>query len=95
MFATVMDKPAQKSHTSCVVEYQESTCPRCGHIIPSDRVSGMSTGMPSRCDDLTEVCFACARHEAVLQRNGRAATRSEWPIEVPQGLYEMYYADPA
>ena len=55
----------------------------------------MKSGMLSRWDDLTEICFACGRHEAILQRNGRAAIRAEWPIDVPQGLYEMYYADPA
>ena len=76
-------------------EYKEVMCPRCEHLIPSDRVTGMKSGMLSRWDDLTEICFACGRHEAILQRNGRAAIRAEWPIDVPQGLYEMYYADPA
>jgi len=75
-------------------ERADLTCPRCGHYIPSDQSPGAFSGMPSRSDNQTEVCLACGRHEAILERNGRAASQSQWPVEVPQGIYEMYYADP-
>jgi len=76
-------------------DIRELNCPRCGHYIPSDYMPGVTHGALSRSDNWIEVCLACGRHEAILERNGRAADQSEWPIEVPQGVYEMYLPDPA